>query len=337
MLDDALAKLGVSWEALVVSGEIAAAVATALWLLYRRSTRHEHLLLEKPAFGASPSSPSSDALLFDGEDAGASRALSPALPLMEPRACWTLRSLLRFRAAVVAFYVVVQVGDVIRSRGHCLVFYTSWNFIGQGAYFASAAVETYRLLQERAFNGSQAYASLLDDGSTSPYRRWANTGSSAASRRRRQPRGWLRADLLLDVLLATSILIAVVVWTILYPYAVKVHQRDKILNWVSYCQHGINVVLLQVEFLATHHSVSVDALPLMLLWPSIYTVFTWILHGTVARGFWPYPFLELDTPWAPVWYLGLLLAHLAAFVLVLAISRTKRPPRLPTAQELSPH
>lgn len=325
---DAMAKLGVSWEALAVSAELAGALTAAIWLLYRRSTRHERLLLDKPARGGSA------APLFDGEDPD---ALPPVPPLLEPRACWTLRGLLRFRVTVVAFYVVVQIGDVIRSRARCLAFYTSWNFIGQGVYFAFAALETRRLMKERALHGSQAYAALLDDGSTSPYRRWANTGpSSSAGGRRRRPRGWLRADLLLDVLLATSILIAVVVWTILLPYAERIHQRDKILNWVSYCQHGVNVVLLQIEFLATHHRASVDALPLMLLWPSIYAIFAWILHGTVARGFWPYPFLDLDTPWAPAWYLGLLLAHLAAFALVLVVSRTKRPPHLPTAQDLSP-
>lgn len=288
------------WEAVVVGGEIVGTVAAAVWLLYRRGTRHEHLLLE--GTGRAPASAGS---WGDGA------------PLVEPRACWTLRGLFRFRATMAAFFCFVQCCDIVRTRGRCLVFYTSWNFIAQGGYFAYAAAQTLQLLKAQAGDAAQAYASLLDDGSSGPFRR----SPYSVGRRR----GWLRAELVLDVVLATSILIATVVWTILYPYAVRVHESARLLNWVSYCQHGVNVVLLQIEFLATHHRVSVDALPLVLLWPSLYTIFTWLLHGTVARGFWPYPFLELNTPWAPVWYLGLLLAHLAAFVLVLALSHLKKP------------
>lgn len=318
----------VRWETPVVAAELLAAVGAALWLLYRRGTRHELRLLDKPADSADSAAA---ALLPDELDERALEvaAAGRASPLMEPRGRWTLRGLLRFRALAALFFAVVQLGDLVRSRGRCLAFYTSWNFVGQGAYFAAAAAETYRLIESREADAAQAYASLREDGTSAPFRR------SRAARGRRQ-RGWLRAELLLDMLLATSILIAVVVWTILYPYAVRMHAADKILNWVSYCQHGVNVVLLQIEFLATHHRVSVDSLPLMLLWPSVYTIFTWILHGTVARGFWPYPFLELDTPWAPVWYLGLLLAHLGAFVLMLAASHFKRPERVVTAQVLSP-
>ncbi|KAJ0112628.1 hypothetical protein Patl1_00813 [Pistacia atlantica] len=36
-------------------------------------------------------------------------------------------------------------------------------------------------------------------------------------------------------------------------------------------------------------------------WSCLYVVFQWVIH---ACGFswWPYPFLELNTPWAPLWY-----------------------------------
>ncbi|EXB44440.1 hypothetical protein L484_013858 [Morus notabilis] len=36
------------------------------------------------------------------------------------------------------------------------------------------------------------------------------------------------------------------------------------------------------------------------LWSCLYVIFQWVIH---ACGFswWPYPFLELDTPWAPLW------------------------------------
>ncbi|CAH0484300.1 unnamed protein product [Peronospora farinosa] len=153
------------------------------------------------------------------------------------------------------------------------------------------------------------------------------TGNPFISRRRvMRDSGlhWIDLELLLDVCLAASLLICVVVWTILYPYAVKTGHPEKILNGVSYCQHGVNVLLLQLDFLATRHLVSKDALPLIMGWPSVYAVFAWIVHGTVAKGFWPYPFLEVNTPWAPLWYGGLLAAHIMALILVMLLSKVKQ-------------
>ncbi|CAH0481721.1 unnamed protein product [Peronospora belbahrii] len=153
------------------------------------------------------------------------------------------------------------------------------------------------------------------------------TGHSFASHRRvfsDNGMHWIDLELLFDVCLAASLLICVVVWSILYPYAVKTGHPEKILNGVSYCQHGINVLLLQIDFAATKHLVSSNALPLIMGWPSVYAVFAWIVHGTVVKGFWPYPFLDLETPWAPFWYGGLLAAHIMALLLVMLLSKVKQ-------------
>ncbi|GMF18411.1 unnamed protein product [Phytophthora lilii] len=166
---------------------------------------------------------------------------------------------------------------------------------------------------------SASYAALVDaddDG----------TGSPLSGRKRvLRDNGlhWVHLELLLDVCLAASLLICVVVWTVLYPYAVKTGHPERILNGVSYCQHGVNVLLLQIDFFASRHLVSRDALPLVMGWPALYAVFAWIVHGTVAKGFWPYPFLQLDTPWAPFWYGGLLAAHILALMLVMMLSKIK--------------
>lgn len=271
-----------SWETAVVAAEIAAALGSSLWLLCGR---------RRNAYAAS----------------GTTR--DTELGLVQPKGPWcSLTALLRFRLAAVAFYAGVQIYDLYRTRFLCLIFYTSWNFIAQGTYFAVAAART-RQAQLRARDG---YAALLEPASSPP--------AAATSSRGRK---WISLDLVLDVCLATSILISVVVWTILYPYAVKLHRPESVLNLVSYCQHALNVVVLQIDFFCTRHHVSLQALPLMVAWTSIYTVFTWVLHGTIAKGFWPYPFLELDTPYAPLWYGGLLAAHVLGLLAVYALSRFK--------------
>ncbi|KAE8915174.1 hypothetical protein PF005_g6255 [Phytophthora fragariae] len=278
------------WETLVVAAELMATLCTSFWLATRRSGRVDRLPLS-----------------------------SVAAALLQPRSCWSLRALLAFRAGAATFFVLVQICDVWRSHGRCLAFYTSWNFILQGAYFGGAAWRTRRQLQRRLDERTASYTALVDnddDGSDSAF---------ARPRRVLRASGvhWIDLELLLDVCLAASLLICAVVWAVLYPYAVKIGHPETILNGVSYCQHGVNVLLLQMDFFATRHQVSRDAFPLVMGWPSVYAVFAWIVHGTVARGFWPYPFLDLDTPWAPLWYGGLLAAHVVALMLVMLLSRVK--------------
>ncbi|GLE00370.1 hypothetical protein PINS_up009127 [Pythium insidiosum] len=297
-----------TWETYVVAAEIMLAVLAALYLLQRKMKR--------------------DVLLLGGE----LHTFMAMSPLVQPRSQHCTRlSLLSYRCAVTAFYVVVQLYEMYRTELKCLAFYTSWNFILQGSYFAVASTRTHTLWKHN-MERPAAYVSLLDD--TTGFQR-ANVLNRATRR------GWLRLDLILDVCLSVSLLIGVVVWTILYPYAKQIGHPEVLLNWVSYCQHGVNIVLLQIDFVATHHSVSVDALPLIIAWPTAYCLFAWIIHGTITHGFWPYPFLRLDTPWAPVWYGGLLVAHLCVFVLMLYLTRLKQAARAPSQassplQPLSP-
>ena len=240
--------------------------------------------------------------------------------LLRPCDCWSLRALFVFRAGAAFFFLLVQIWDIWRSRGRCLAFYTSWNFILQGVYFFLAAWSTKCQLKHRVDERTATYMALVDgedDSIVSPF-------GSRNRISRDSGVHWIDLELLLDVCLAASLLICVVVWTILYPYAVKTGHPEKILNGVSYCQHGLNVLLLQLDFLSTEHLVSKDTLPLIMGWPSVYAIFAWIVHGTVAKGFWPYPFLELNTPWAPLWYGGLLAAHIIALILVMLLSMAKQ-------------
>uniref|UniRef100_A0AAV1U9Q3 Uncharacterized protein n=1 Tax=Peronospora matthiolae TaxID=2874970 RepID=A0AAV1U9Q3_9STRA len=288
------------WTSLVVASELVAALCTSFWLATKRSGRVDR----RPLF-------------------------SGPIALLHPRGCWSLRALLAFRASAATFFLLIQLWDVWRSGGRCLAFYTSWNFVLQGVYFFEAARCTGRQLQRQVDERSASYMALIDgddDGT-----------DSVSTNRRRVVRAsgqqWIDLELLLDVCLAASLLIFTVVWTVLYPYARKAGHPEMILNAVSYCQHGANVLLLQTDFLATKHFVSKDALPLVMGWPSVYAVFAWIVHGTVAKGFWPYPFLELNTPWAPFWYGGLMAAHIMALLLVMLLSKVKHKEqqRMPTS------
>ncbi|DBA00112.1 TPA: hypothetical protein N0F65_000403 [Lagenidium giganteum] len=303
---------GLTWEDWVVSAEIAAAIALSLWLMQRKKA-YDVMILG----GASPT--------FE--------ALSP---LVQVDRALSLQSLYWYRVGVCVFYALVQLYDVFRTEGLCFFFYTTWNFIAQGTYFVCAARYTLRLLQQHERHSSGDHAPSMVADETVSFLPPVDGLDGLVRRGGSRRRSWLRLDLILDVCLATSLLIGIVVWTILYPWAVRMHDPEKLLNWVSYCQHGINILLLQLDFSCTQHQVSPDALALLIAWPTTYCIFTWIVHGTIKRGFWPYPFLKLDTPTAPIWYAGLLLAHLACFAIVYLCSRLKRSCRQRTPRADAP-
>ncbi|MED6180765.1 hypothetical protein PIB30_013393 [Stylosanthes scabra] len=58
-----------------------------------------------------------------------------------------------------------------------------------------------------------------------------------------------------------------------------------------------------------------------ILWTSIFVIFQWIIHACVSL-WWPYPFLDLSSPYAPLWYFAVGVMHIpcyGAFALVVRL------------------
>ncbi|XP_011079496.1 uncharacterized protein LOC105163000 isoform X2 [Sesamum indicum] len=58
------------------------------------------------------------------------------------------------------------------------------------------------------------------------------------------------------------------------------------------------------------------------LWSCAYVVFQWVLHACCFT-WWPYPFFDLSTPWAPLWYLALGLVHIPCYGLYVLLKKAK--------------
>ncbi|EQC28696.1 hypothetical protein SDRG_13571 [Saprolegnia diclina VS20] len=137
------------------------------------------------------------------------------------------------------------------------------------------------------------------------YWAWALLDARGVSRGRR---------VLLDVVFPASLLVMAVVWAILYPLAKAAHATEQLLNWTSYVQHGINVPLLGLEFYlvcADSIPMAMGGLPLLVLWGTLYGVAAWIIHEVTS--FWPYPFMKVESPYAPLWYFLVCVLHIAFF------------------------
>eukprot|EP00268_Persea_americana_P005335 TRINITY_DN11787_c0_g1_i1.p1 TRINITY_DN11787_c0_g1~~TRINITY_DN11787_c0_g1_i1.p1 ORF type:complete len:186 (-),score=15.31 TRINITY_DN11787_c0_g1_i1:1049-1606(-) len=101
----------------------------------------------------------------------------------------------------------------------------------------------------------------------------------------------------------------IVFWCLLVPFMSDEHFSVTLLIG---CMHALNAVFLLLDTALSRMSFPWFRLAYFVLWSGIYVIFQWVLH---ACGFswWPYPFLELATPWAPLWYLCLALVHIPCY------------------------
>ncbi|KAK9055883.1 hypothetical protein SSX86_026970 [Deinandra increscens subsp. villosa] len=115
------------------------------------------------------------------------------------------------------------------------------------------------------------------------------------------------------------VLTDIVFWCLLLPFQTG---DDFKLTLLIGCMHSFNAVFLVLDSVLNSIEFSWHGLTYFVLWSSAYIVFQWVMH---ACGFtwWPYPFLELATPWAPMWYFGIALFHLPCYGLYLLLVRAK--------------
>ncbi|XP_052195601.1 uncharacterized protein LOC127803427 isoform X2 [Diospyros lotus] len=59
-----------------------------------------------------------------------------------------------------------------------------------------------------------------------------------------------------------------------------------------------------------------------ILWTGTYVIFQWILHACTSL-WWPYPFLDLSLPYAPLWYLLVALMHIPCYCVFALIVESK--------------
>ncbi|GJR52800.1 hypothetical protein Tco_1403321 [Tanacetum coccineum] len=100
-----------------------------------------------------------------------------------------------------------------------------------------------------------------------------------------------------------------VFWFIIYPFLTP---ADYSLNFLDVSMHSVNAILLLIDMLLNRLRFPFFRLAYFGLWTCIFVIFQWIVHACVSM-WWPYSFLDLSSPFAPLWYLGVGLIHLPAY------------------------
>ncbi|KAJ9563777.1 hypothetical protein OSB04_008937 [Centaurea solstitialis] len=111
-----------------------------------------------------------------------------------------------------------------------------------------------------------------------------------------------------------------VFWLIIYPFLTPSTYK---LTFLRVCLHSVNAVFLLIEVILNRLRFPFFRLAYFALWTCTFVIFHWILHACVSM-WWPYPFLDLSSPYAPIWYFGVGLIHLPAFGIFALIVKWKQ-------------
>lgn len=316
----------VYWYDFICFGIVAAAFCGSLWVIWNKEgsgkyedrTMYESLLVARP----------------DCEGYVGTTRLGHVSSSQLWSSCWRgVHPVWLLLLRVVSFFVMAGflAWDVLKWDATIFVYYTEWTFSLVIVYFAlGSCMSAY---------GCWVYSMKppSENGVTEDLEE--SRSSTAVIFRAKEIRGTIklqshydqeaiqrRAGLLgylMQIAYQTCagavILTDIVFWCVIVPFLSNAHLG---LNMLMGCMHTMNAFFLLLD-------TSLNSLPFpwfrlsyFVLWSCIYVIFQWVIH---ACGFswWPYPFLELSTQWAPLWYFCLAVLHIPCYGLFALIMKAK--------------
>ncbi|GMH31128.1 hypothetical protein Nepgr_032971 [Nepenthes gracilis] len=228
--------------------------------------------------------------------------------------------LLAFRMFAFVLLLSLIIGNTIADGGGIFVYYTQWTFTLVTIYFGFASVfSIYGCLQCRDKIGYNADRRTLDEHGIYVAPCLGETENAPviwkSSYNHERHRVLHTAGLfgyLLQIMYQMSagavVLTDVVFWLVIFPFLTSV---DFKLTFYVVSMHSVNAVLLIDTFLNCMRF-PMFRFGYFIFWTSTYIIFQWIIHACINL-WWPYPFLDLSSSFAPLWYLGVGLLHIPCY------------------------
>mmetsp|Transcript_12290 Transcript_12290/g.29201 ORF Transcript_12290/g.29201 Transcript_12290/m.29201 type:complete len:304 (+) Transcript_12290:158-1069(+) len=215
--------------------------------------------------------------------------------------CISTKGLLALRILICIYCVGIGVYHTAKIGMRINRFYTQWNWILLTAYFGLAARESWQLMKAPPANGGERKVGLLGQATV----------------------------VLFHVCTTMAMLVDVVTWTVLVPMLTTYNSDPKqgahfytvFHSFVSYNQHGVNLVFMLLDFALG----AMPYFPHMLGYVQLLSVSygVWASAYFVLSGTWLYPFLDTSKPYAWEAYLALFAAHWVFYLVLHLLSRTK--------------
>ncbi|XP_030513281.1 uncharacterized protein LOC115727243 isoform X1 [Rhodamnia argentea] len=240
--------------------------------------------------------------------------------------------LLGYRLFSFGVLASLLIANIVLDGAGIFYFYTQWTFALVTTYFGIGLSMSiygccinYKAANDKADNGNfdahrgnYMAVSLGEHINTSSTPKTSN--SNQKSPIRNSAGLWVFIfQIIYQTSAGAAMLTDAVFWLVLYPFLTS---KDYRLNLLDVCLHSINAFFLLGDTILNCLRFPVFRFGYFVLWTGLYVIFQWIIHACVSI-WWPYPFLDLSTPYAPLWYLGVAVMHVPCYGIFALIVRLK--------------
>ncbi|KAI4314351.1 hypothetical protein L6164_027269 [Bauhinia variegata] len=242
--------------------------------------------------------------------------------------------LLAFRIIAFVVLLALLIANVVEDGGGIFYFYTQWTFTLVTIYFGFGSsfsmygcfihhYESGSHLTNRAHNTDReqgTYVPPVLAGSVDIHNLPKSSDAHRESYARRTAGVWgYIFQIIFQMSAGAVVLTDCVFWLIIYPFLTA---KDYNLDYLIVCMHSINAVFLLGDTSLNCLRFPIFRFAYFVLWTAIFVIFQWIIHVFVSL-WWPYPFLDLSSPYAPLWYLAVGLMHIPCYGIYALIVRLK--------------
>ncbi|CAH9072843.1 unnamed protein product [Cuscuta europaea] len=225
--------------------------------------------------------------------------------------------LLIYRILAFLLLLGLLIADGVLHSGRIFIYYTQWTFTLVTIYFGVASLHSLyglRLCRKPSAERINIMGSDVENG--------RYVSSSQDGPLLLDAAGfWVYAmQIIFQMCAGAVVLTDIVFWLIIYPFLTS---KDYRLHFLAVCMHSVNAFCLLVEVALNRLNFPFFRIAYFVLWTCVFVTFQWIIHMCVSL-WWPYAFLDLSSPYAPLWYLGVGALHVPCFFIFTLIIKTKR-------------
>lgn len=223
--------------------------------------------------------------------------------------------LLAFRIIAFCLLLTACTADVAIVGTDLFYYYTQWTFMLVIFYFAFGSVlSAYGLFQHH--NKMLTVSSLDLDAQQAVYVPLNNEDLENSSSQQGgncflpSSAFWGYVFQVLFQMTAGAVMLTdSVYWIVIVPFLTIIDYPKSFLTVLA---HSLNLVLLLGDTALNSLRFPWFRISYFILLTAFYVIFEWVVHACVST-WWPYPFLDLSTEYAPLWYLVVALLHLPCY------------------------
>lgn len=224
---------------------------------------------------------------------------------------------------LISFFVLLSllVVIVISDGGNIFYYYTQWTFILVTIYFGLGTALSIYGCSKFADENVAAATADMEHGTEYIARGMAPKTIVDDHDGGREIAGFW--GYLLQIIYQTNagavMLTDCVFWFVIFPFLTI---KDYNLNFLLIGMHSVNAVFLLGEAALNSLTFPWFRIAYFFLWTALYVIFQWIVHAATPT-WWPYPFLDLSSHLAPLWYLAVGVMQLPCYVVFRLVIKLK--------------